>query len=265
MKHTASVAIGFTTPASCDAQRELALECALGLAKLNHNVLFIDLSAAKQSHLPFSHKRPELTLKDFLDGSHEISELIYECTHGLHVISTNFCKKSLLKATQLELFNLIEAFDRINHDFEFLIMNFPDKSSANCLTLLEACHFQILCIEPSSKSISRAFKLLNELKNNAQANDVYMVPTSVSSHSHGWKLFNSFNAAVLNSLNLHAKYLASVLSPSKNPISKSCSSFDLVKKIETLKDNSSYQAHKFFEFKNMSLPTIQPLNSIAST
>lgn len=264
MKTIPTVAIGFTTPPNIDEAHNLALISATGLARLNHKVLYLDLSAAKKSNSSPMCNRSGLSLRDFLDGKNDLSELIFESPLGIHVISTNFCKKSLLRASPLELTNLVESFETLNKDFDFLILNFPDKSTASSIALLEACHIQIMSIEPTSKSIAKAYKLLQHLKNTNDAEDVYLLPTSVPSLSYGWKLFQRFNQAVIGALNIQTKYLASMKSlPDMNFLQTKRSLpptlmdpltfpplLELVQKIESLKSNASQAAHKFFEFKN---------------
>ena len=261
MKTVPTVAIGFTTPSHVDEEHNLALMSAIGLANLDHNVLYIDLSAAKKDHTSPTCSQSGLSLRDFLDGKRHLCELIFKSPLGIHVISTNFCKKSLLKATPLELTNLIESFDTLEQNFDFLILNFPDKATASSLFLLEACHIQIMSIEPTSKSIGKAYKLLEHLKDTCHADDVYLLPTSVPSISYGWKLFQRFNQAVIASLNIQTKYLASLKSLptlSRSHLKENLPNAigyepigDIIKKIESLKSKSSLAAHKFFEFTNL--------------
>jgi len=261
MKTVPTVAIGFTTPSHVDEEHNLALMSAIGLANLDHNVLYIDLSAAKKDHTSPTCSQSGLSLRDFLDGKRPLCELIFKSPLGIHVISTNFCKKSLLKATPFELTNLIESFDSLEQNFDFLILNFPDKATASSLFLLEACHIQIMSIEPTSKSIGKAYKLLEHLKDTCHADDVYLLPTSVPSISYGWKLFQRFNQAVIASLNIQTKYLASLKSLptlSRSHLKENLPNAigyepigDIIKKIESLKSKSSLAAHKFFEFTNL--------------
>lgn len=255
MKKMTTVAIGFTTSPDVEESHNLALLSAIGLAKLDHKVLYLDLSATKKSSSSTTCTRSGLTLRDFLDGTRNLNELIFESPFGIHVISTNFCKKSLLKATPLELTHLIESFDTLEKDFDFLILNFPDKPTTNSLTLLEACHIQIMSIEPTSKSIAKAYKLLKHLNDTNHAEDVYLIPTSVPSVTYGWKLFQRFNLAVITGLNIQTKYLGSLklkeclTTTLINPFTYQ-PLIDLVHKIECLNSNASQAAHKFFEFKN---------------
>ena len=261
MKTVPTVAIGFTTPSHVDEEHNLALMSAIGLANLDHNVLYIDLSAAKKDHTSPTCSQSGLSLRDFLDGKRHLRELIFKSPLGIHIISTNFCKKSLLKATPLELTNLIESFDTLEQNFDFLILNFPDKATASSLFLLEACHIQIMSIEPTSKSIGKAYKLLEHLKDTCHADDVYLLPTSVPSISYGWKLFQRFNQAVITSLNIQTKYLASLKSLptlSRSHLKDNLPNAigyepigDIIKKIESLKSKSSLAAHKFFDFTNL--------------
>lgn len=261
MKTVPTVAIGFTTPSHVDEEHNLALMSAIGLANLDHNVLYIDLSAAKKDHSSPTCSQSGLSLRDFLDGKRHLRELIFKSPLGIDVISTNFCKKSLLKATPLELTNLIESFDTLEQNFDFLILNFPDKATASSLFLLEACHIQIMSIEPTSKSIGKAYKLLEHLKKTSHVDDVYLLPTSVPSISYGWKLFQRFNQAIIVSLNIQTKYLASLKSlptltsshlkeslPNAIGYEPIC---DIIEKIESLKSKSTLAAHKFFEFTNL--------------
>jgi flagellar biosynthesis protein FlhG len=133
---------------------------------------------------------PVFTLKDFISGSAELSQIMIEAPAGIRIIPAASGVESLTQLSPEEHLRLISAFDQIDESVDILLIDTGAGISENVLTFNLASQETMIVVTPEPTSRTDAFALMKVLNRRQSGKPFLFLANMVRDRKEALELFD---------------------------------------------------------------------------
>ena len=168
---TANLAYAFS---ETFGKKVLILDADMGLG--NMDVLF--------------NLRPRWTLRDFLFDNRSLSDVLVEGPAGIRILPAASGVEEMTALSPEQNLKLISAFDRLEADFDILLIDTGAGISENVLTFNLASQETLIVVTPEPTSRTDAFALMKVLNRRFSGKPLLFLSNMVRDRREGLELFD---------------------------------------------------------------------------
>jgi len=174
----------------------LSLNLALELSRRGQRVCLLDADANLANITIMTGLAPEKTLADWLSGRASLRQLLLKGPEGLHIVpaASGLIERDGLDAAGLR--RLIELLQRLERDFDFLVIDTAAGASRRLRSFLQAASELLIVVTTEPASLSAAFSLLKLLYRDGYRRPVRLVINRVPDFERARDALLRFSAAV---------------------------------------------------------------------
>ena len=217
----------------------LAINLAIMQAKVS-NCLLLDADMGMANAHILLGINPELTIKDFFDGSYSLDKVITNGPENLMFMSGGSGLTELLNMDKNKKLNFIRTFDQISSRVDNLIVDVSAGAEDSSLSLLSASDKILVVLVNEPTSFTDAFTLIKVCYLEFGLKEFCLAVNMVKNESHGKEIFSKFNLILRRFYDVNITYVGSI--PQNNAIKKS-----VIQKKPIILDQSNKDFYFLFE------------------
>lgn len=171
---------------------------AIALSKLGNKVTIIDADLGLANVDVILGIVPKFTLSNVIRNEKEIDDIIVEGPNGIKIISGGSGVRDLVDLNDDEIANLIESFNKLNLDSDYILIDTGAGISNSVLSFINAANDIILVVTPDPTSITDAYAVIKNIV--SVEKNIKVVVNRVESNREGLDVFNKINKAAMKFL-----------------------------------------------------------------
>ena len=169
----------------------VAVNLAAAMGTLNHDVLLVDGDFDLGNIDRLLNLRPKHGLKDVIDGSRRLEEVILQGPRGVSVIPSASGRMEMARMSQIEHASLIGLFSDLPTSADTLIVDVATGLSESVMSFCQAAREVIVVVVDEPTAIQDAFTTIRVLSERCHVNRFRVVANKTSSSQHGIDLYAS--------------------------------------------------------------------------
>ncbi len=154
--------------------------------------------------------RSEFNISHVLSGEKEINEILIKGPSGLILVPGASGVKQMAALNEIQTSAIIQAFNELNFDLDYLIIDMAAGISPSVLTLMEACHRRLVVVVDEPSSIADAYGAIKVITQKSAKEEIYLLQNRVKSDEDGQILFNRMNEVCIKFLDQSIYSLGSI-------------------------------------------------------
>jgi flagellar biosynthesis protein FlhG len=180
----------------------ISVNLSIALSHLNKKVLLLDGDLGLSNIDVLLNIHVDKTLNHVIYHNASLSEIMVDGPGGIKVIPSSSGAKELANLSTLEYTGLIRAFDELETNFDYLIIDTASGISNDIIMFSKAANevLIIVCDEPTS--ITDAYALIKVLNKEQKEIRFHILPNMVETYTDGHALFNKLNKSTERFLNV---------------------------------------------------------------
>ncbi len=196
----------------------LAINLAIMQAK-NSNCLLLDADMGMANAHILLGINPQLTIKDFFDGSCSIENVITKGPENLMFMSGGSGLTELLNIDKSKKLNFIRTFDQISSKIDNLIVDVSAGAEDSSLSLLSASDKILIVLVNEPTSFTDAFTLIKVCHLEFGLQEFCLAVNMVNNENQGKEIFLKFEKIMSKFYDVNITYVGSI--PENNKIKMS--------------------------------------------
>ena len=189
----------------------LATNLGIGLAEAGHRVCLIDADFGLANVCIVLGRQPSHTMDDVLRGDASLKDAIIGGPGGLDILPAASGLERLNDATPQARHELPTALDRLERDYDYLIVDTSAGISPAILAFIKSSDETAVVITPEPTSLTDAFTMLKALHRQNYCGGLSIIVNMLPAQQDGRRLFARFNAATTRHLGLRLNYIGHVV------------------------------------------------------
>jgi flagellar biosynthesis protein FlhG len=166
---------------------------AIALSKLGKKVTIIDADLGLANIDILLGLVPRYTLTHVIKKEKKINEIEVEGPNGIRIISGGSGVMDLVNLTQDELETLIESFEYLNQDSDYILIDTGAGLNHSVISFIEASQELIVVVTSDPTSITDAYALIKNIKHLGVS--IKVVVNRIESNKEGYEVFHKINSA----------------------------------------------------------------------
>lgn len=200
---------------------QIAANLAVSMARTGLNVLLLDADLGLASLDLALGLKPEMDLRQVLDGERDIEEIMVEGPGGVKLLPACPGRYEMANLGPRERSHLANAVAKVADKFHVLIIDTGAGIGSNAVDFASSADDVILVATPDPTSLRDAYAMAKVLHKRSGVERILMVANQVSSEQEGAELHSRLDAIVQRFLTLHLDYLGCV--PRDESVRQACS------------------------------------------
>ena len=188
----------------------IAVNLGITLARSGRRVCILDADTGLANVNILLGLRPGKSLEHVLSGACPIEDIIMEGPHGLRVIPGASGISECVNLDPARQRLLVNELERIEKDFDYLLVDTSAGISETTLDFLSAAHRILLVITPEPTSLTDAFSLL-KLVLRRHPVECSVVVNMAGSFNEARSVFQRFEGATLKYLDVGVAFVGFIL------------------------------------------------------
>ena len=209
----------------------LAINLAIMQAKIS-NCLLLDADMGMANAHILLGINPDLTIKDFFDGSCSLEKVITEGPEKLKFISGGSGITEMLNINKNKKLNFIRSFEQLSTKIDNLIVDVSAGAEDSSLSLLSASNKILIVLINEPTSFTDAFTLIKVCHLELGLKEFCMAVNMANNEEHGNEVYTKFNKVMRKFYDVNITFVGSI--PKNSKIQKSV----IQKKPIILNDNN---------------------------
>ena len=188
----------------------ISVNLAVALCKLGKKVMLLDADLGLANVDIMLGLHAEKNLADVLKGNCELKDIILEGPSGLQIVPASSGTKSMSELSIMEHAGIIQAFNDIGQDLDFLIIDTAAGITDMVVNFIQAAQdvLAVVCDEPTS--ITDVYALMKVLNRDHNISRFNVLANMVHTSKQGREMFASLSAVCNRFLDVTLNYLGSV-------------------------------------------------------
>ena len=186
---------------------------------------------------------PDLTIKDFFDGSCSLEKVIAEGPEKLKFISGGSGITEMLNVNKNKKLNFIRSFNQFSTKIDNLIVDVSAGAEDSSLSLLSASDKILIVLINEPTSFTDAFTLIKVCHLEFGLKEFCLAVNMANNQAHGNEVYSKFNSVIRKFYDVNITYVGSI--PKNNKIQKS-----VIQKKPLVLDSSNENFYLLFEKMN---------------
>ena len=189
----------------------IAVNLALGLAKLNGRILLLDgdLGLANADQLLGVHAPS--TLLDVVHGRLSLDEAVVETPYGVSLLPACSGRQEMVELDEKIRSKLIESVRSLDAHFDFVIIDTAAGIGETAMGLTSAAHQILTVATPDPTSARDAFATMKILSKTYGASQISLVSNMVQSQAEGIALYDKISRVTNRFLALSLRFAGVVI------------------------------------------------------
>jgi len=177
----------------------------IALAQLGNKVTIIDADLGLANIDVILGLVPKYTLTHVVKDGMQINDILVQGPAGINIVSGGSGVMELVNLEQDKLNALVESFEYMNNDSDFILIDTGAGLSQSVITFINAANEIILVVTPDPTSITDAYAVI---KNIAEADkQIKVVINRIDSNKEGLDVFQKINSASKKFLDIEVESL----------------------------------------------------------
>ncbi|MBV68546.1 MAG: hypothetical protein CMJ08_01930 [Pelagibacterales bacterium] len=196
----------------------LAINLAIMQAKIS-NCLLLDADMGMANAHILLGINPDLTIKDFFDGSCSLEKVITNGPEKLKFISGGSGITEMLNVDKNKKLNFIRSFDQLSTKIDSLIVDVSAGAEDSSLSLLSASDKILIVLINEPTSFTDAFTLIKVCHLEFGLNEFCLAVNMANNQIHGNEVYSKFNKVIRRFYDVNITFVGSI--PKNSKIQKS--------------------------------------------
>jgi len=187
-----------------------SVNLAVALSQQGHKVMLFDADLGLANAQIALGVLAEFNLGHFLSGQKALHDIMIRTRQGITLVPGASGMQQLAGLNQHQAAGIVQAFDDLIDEVDFLIVDMAAGISPSVLSFLAACRRRFIVVKDDPSSIADAYGTIKILTKEMGLDEVYLLPNMVPSQIEGWKLYKKINDVCVRFLGQTAHYLSSI-------------------------------------------------------
>jgi flagellar biosynthesis protein FlhG len=184
----------------------LSVNLAILLRQLKKKVLLIDADIHLGNVDLFLGIRPVYTIEDVVTKNMDLRKVIMQGPHGIDILPAASAVRELLENENNTLSKLADAFSRLEHEYDKVIVDTGAGIARNVLSFVIGADKIVVVVTPDPASVADAYGMIKVIRHNQMETPILLVTNMVESEEEGLSLFGKMNLMVQRFLNSEIIY-----------------------------------------------------------
>ena len=167
-----------------------SVNLATSLALAGKSVLLFDADLSLANVDLLLGIKPKKTIRDLLNGSAGIEEVIVNGPFGLSVLPATSGFEGLTQITPAERYKIISAVEELGESYDFLLIDTAAGIGSSVTFFATAAHENIVVVTPDLTSITDAYALIKVLSEEHRERSFKIIVNMADSQPHGVRVFH---------------------------------------------------------------------------
>ncbi len=188
----------------------VSVNLAIGLCQLGHKVMLLDADLGLANVDIMLGLKTQKNLANVLQGECDLSDIILEGPYGLQIVPASSGTKSMSELSSIEHAGIIQAFNDIGHNIDFLIIDTAAGITDMVVNFIQAAQevLAVVCDEPTS--ITDVYALMKVLNKDHNIVRFHVLANMVKTSQEGRELFATLSGVCNRFLDVTLNYLGSI-------------------------------------------------------
>ena len=188
----------------------VAVNLAAALGQRGHKVLLLDADLGMANAQVALGVRTPWNISHLLTGEKTLSELLVPAAPGVQLVPGASGLRDMAALDMAQVATLIHAFDGLDEQVDYLLVDVAAGISPSVLTFMAACQRRLVVLQDQPASIADAYGLIKVMAQDQSLGEIYLVPNATRDDAHGQQLSNFVNDVTIRFLATNVKYLGCV-------------------------------------------------------
>ncbi len=188
----------------------VAVNLAAALGQRGHKVLLLDADLGMANAQVALGVRTPWNISHLLSGEKTLSELLVPAAPGVQLVPGASGLRDMAALDMAQVATLIHAFDGLDEQVDYLLVDVAAGISPSVLTFMAACQRRLVVLQDQPASIADAYGLIKVMAQDQSLGELYLVPNAVRDDAHGHQLSNFVNDVTIRFLGTNVKSLGCV-------------------------------------------------------
>lgn len=190
-KHRPTKVISVTSGKGGVGKTQVVANLALALRKKGMDVLIFDGDMGLANIDIIYNVSPPYSLKNLLDGSKTIDEVLFTGPDGVKILPAASGVKELTNLTDANKMSIVDQLDQLEGKFDIVLIDTGAGISENVMYLNSAAQAVLVVVTPEPTSITDAYALMKVMSTQHGEKVFHIVTNQVKSDAEGKIIFKS--------------------------------------------------------------------------
>jgi len=209
-KSNAIQVIALTSGKGGVGKTNAALNLSVSLQRNNYKVLLLDADLGLANVDVMVGLHSDFNLSHVLSGQKDINEILIEGPEGVYIVPASSGIQKMSDLSELEISNLISAFNQLENNYDYLIIDTAAGLSSGVMSFLQAAHQVVVVAVDEPTSITDAYAMIKVLKQDYNVNNIWLLSNMVDDFSHGDRLYKKIDNVATRFLGNGINHLGSI-------------------------------------------------------
>ncbi len=189
----------------------VSVNMAINLQQMNRKVLLMDADIHLGNIDLMLGTRSRLTLADVLKDGVELSDVVVQGPGNIDILPASSASLDIIESEDTFLRKLASAFNRFEHDYDYIIMDTGAGIARNVISFLLSAQKIVLVITPDPASITDAYAVIKVVCSVNKDIPIFLTANMVNSADEGEILYKKMNLMVQKFLDSKIQFGGSLL------------------------------------------------------
>ncbi len=189
----------------------VSVNMAINLQQMNRKVLLMDADIHLGNIDLLLGTRSRLTLADVLKDGVELRDVVIQGPGNIDILPASSASLDIIESEDTFLRKLAAAFNRFEHDYDYIIMDTGAGIARNVISFLLSAQKIVLVITPDPASITDAYAVIKVVRSVNKEIPIFLTANMVNSADEGEILFKKMNLMVQKFLESKIQFGGSIL------------------------------------------------------
>ncbi len=189
----------------------VSVNMAINLQQMNRKVLLMDADIHLGNIDLMLGTRSRLTLADVLKDGVELRDVVIEGPGNIDILPASSASLDIIESEDMFLRKLAAAFNRFEHDYDYIIMDTGAGIARNVISFLLSAQKIVLVITPDPASITDAYAVIKVVRSVNKEIPIFLTANMVHSADEGEILYKKMNLMVQKFLESKIQFGGSIL------------------------------------------------------
>ena len=182
---------------------------AYEISKSNKNVLLFDADLGLANAQIALGIKPNYSFNHFLSGEKGLNDILVKVNSNFNLLPGASGVKKLSSLTDIEVSGIINSFNEISSNLDYLIIDSAAGISNSVITFLGASQFKILILRDDPSSMADVYATIKVLNQDKLTSNIYIIVNSVEK-DRGIFIFKQLQLITKKFLNVELNFLGSI-------------------------------------------------------
>ena len=202
--------ISFTSGKGGVGKTNCLVNTAIALAREGKSVLIFDADLGLANVDVALGLRPKYTIKDVLNGSKALEEIMLDGPEGISIIPAASGIESMCDLNDQGRMILMGAIEEVAYKYDYLLIDTQAGIGSDVMFFNNASSEIVCVINSEPTSLTDAYALIKVLSQNYGEKEISILANNVSDENAGKKAFARLQGAVERFLHINLKYIGFV-------------------------------------------------------